>query len=196
MIGAIDDYRVRIGLTVGDTTKDAEINMTVDMVLALMETYCDRKFELATTEQHFTHVRRTSLSLERYPVESIVSIAHDDNTSSGTINYHLEKATGLLMIDGAVVSHALTVHYRGGYDPTNWPADLMLAFYTIFDNVWNTVTSTGGGTAVAGAVKSVKAGDIAITYDVGASAVAASSSGGSIPPLAIGILDKYIRLQT
>jgi hypothetical protein len=167
--------------------------------MTLAETYCNRKFEYDDDVESLLPVFGTTLSLRRYPLDSVTSIGPAHGAASIT-EWHLDKDAGLVRLHGWHASHEMTVTYKGGFDPL--PADLELALWQIFHGLW--ASTPGAGTLIgasAGALDGIKS--IALP-DVGTlsffeSGSAASGSGrggamgGAIPALAAGILDLYRR---
>lgn len=185
-----EKLRVRIGLASNDNSKDADIASLWSISTSLAEMYCDRKFEFATDNEEFIHDPSYTISLRRYPIVTINSITPD--IGGAVSNYHYDKNTGVVHFDGYQVKHKLTINYDGGY--TAWPADLELALIGTFEKLWKDST----GTVSSGGVKTVKAGDLSITYDTGSGAVTSAvggAMGGHIPFTSTVILDMYRRQQ-
>lgn len=178
--------RVRIGLVYTDNSKDTEIALAYNTALALIETWCDRKFERQDEAETFTHVTSNTVSLIRYPVDHIIQM--DSNVSK----YHLEKKNGVVHFDSFEVEHEIKIAYNGGY--ATLPPDLLVALYGTFDQVYNAQTNPGGSVS-AGNIKTVRAGDLSVTYDNsgGATPNSGGAFGGLIPLSAMSILDLYRR---
>jgi len=184
--------RVRVGLPDNDTSQDAQITAAFNTALALAEAYTDRKFEAKLDQETFVHYFGRTLSVMRYPLIAIDAI--DENA----IYYHLDKFAGLIMLDSMTAMHELTIDYRGGYTdapdaeyPFTWPDDLMLALLQIFDRAWS--QSNGGG-ETGSSVKTIRAGDLSISYGSDSADYGATPAfGGMIPITATTILDLYTR---
>lgn len=195
------DYRVRCGLQATDTTKDAEIRDAINTAIAIVETYLDRKITWKADEvETLTQVYRPVISLRRYPIGQIQSVTLDGK-DHGTNHWTWHRRAGLIQFNGQVGAHEVKVEYSGGYsdpgqttpaDATSMPADLVLGITKVFDEVWSAMTSTGGTTSTAGAVRSIKVGSLSIQYDTGTAAVAMASSG-FIPLTAMTLLDRFQR---
>ncbi len=171
----IENLRTRVGLASDDPSKDTELIDAADVALAVAESYCDRKFMQQVTTDVFTHIIRSTLSLTRYPVETITSLDPD-------IAHHIDMQNGVIFLERFTAEKEMTVVYEGGYDPV--PKDLNLALKFIFDTVY---ASASG--AATGGVKSVKLGDLSISYDTGSGAKATTF----IPATALPLLDVYRR---
>lgn len=187
--------RVRIGLDPNDGTKDFEILAGFDTALALAESYCDRKFEAKEDSETFVHFWGRDISLHRYPVIEVT------DTSDNTEYFHVDKFAGLLRLDNMTAQHEIKVDYRGGYTdtpsaewPFAWPADLLLALFLIFDNAYGALSTPSGGSGASGPIKTIRAGDLSITYGSEAQDYGESPAfGGLIPISATLILDLYTR---
>jgi len=177
-----DNYRIRAGLIAGDTTKDVEIQAAIDAAWSLMDAYTNRKLKAGDYVCVTTHRAGYSIQLDAYPVETITSI---DGTAA---KYHLDKEQGTIYIDGFISDHQVKILYRGGYDPL--PADLEMCEMLIFDSVWPIFQ--GAASVSTGGIKTIRAGDLSITYDTGSNA-GASVGGNAIPAIAIAALNAYIR---
>jgi hypothetical protein len=173
------------------TTQDVLLQDAINLSIELAERYCDRKFAFPTENETFTHVAGSTISLIRYPVSAIHGLAVDQMTTAP--KYHLESKTGLIHFDGRVVAHEIKVNYDGGYNPI--PDHLVMAFLLIFDSVWDALTNTSGGGVAAGTIESVTLNQVGtVRYASGASAAAASATGGGlIPANAVTMLDLYRR---
>jgi len=187
MIPNLPLLRVRAGLPADNTTKDVELTKAWDISVSLAERYTDRFLSNAARIEVFTHYQGETIQLKAYPEIVITTI-------TGAIGaHHLNDAMGTLYFDRWLAEHEVSISYTGGY--TIFPDDLEYAIMVLFDSVWSIMENPGGGSSTAGALKSVKAGDISIQYDTGGAASVSSEGGlgGSIPPMAMGILQTYRR---
>jgi len=199
----LTEAKVRLGILPANTAQDATITAVAGAALAIAEAYCRRKFALKAEVETFHHFRGRTLPLARYPIRSVTTVV----SSTGASLQH-EDARGLGHIEfaGMVYAERLTVNYTGGFDPAAPPADLWLALWTIFDYLWaqtpggGVAAGGGGGGVSAGGMKSFSIpGVISINYDESTkgntSGGAHISSGATMPPLAMSILDLYRREQ-
>jgi hypothetical protein len=187
----IIDLRDRAGLVAGDTSKDAALNISAAAVVALAESYCDRKFSYQGELEEFIHKDGHIISLRRYPIEAIKAISGDNAPK-----YHLDKQNGLIHFDGHLHEHDLKVSYDGGYKDGEWPEDLLMAFWLLFDGVWGDYGATGGGgTVKAGEIESVTVQDLGtVRFATGAKAVVSSGAYGDfMTPTVSSILSNYRR---
>lgn len=193
----IEHFRIKAGLAADDTSKDTEIELAKGVALSIIEQYCNRKFAFAIEAETFTHWNAYTVPLRRYPVVEITSI---DGWSG---EYHFDELTGVVHLDGRAVAHRLTVNYSGGYaetaspaEPFVYPDDFMSAWLAVFSQSYTDLNS-GGTVASDAAIKTLRAGDLSITYDnavdTGSSSGGGSAFGGAIPATAKGILDLYRR---
>lgn len=187
----IEQLRVRIGLADNDATRDAEITEAMTAAFALMENYCDRKFDYAADKETETHFDGVTVSLRRYPIDHVISVK--DYLLNDVARYHVDEKRGLVMFDDyRVTRHKLYIEYEGGYKPDEFPEDLIQAFYPIFDQLM--ATGGGGGGLAAGAIQSVTLADVGtVRYATGAAAEAAASGQGFLPASSAMLLDAYVR---
>ena len=171
-------------LNITGTTQDTALQVALDTALALAETYCDRYFMYQANEiEKFVHAHSNTLSLKRYPIEMI---------NSGAGEHHYGQDSGVVYLHDNSFQHETTVDYNGGYKTL--PLDLEFAFWMIFDNLWPTISSTGGAAPTTGAaVKSISSDGARIEYDVSGGSVAGVDSDTGLPTMSINILDKYRR---
>ena len=187
-------------LQIADTSKDTLIGSILNAAKSIAENYCDRKFDYAAESATFTHPQGNTLSLPRYPLNSIVSVTRGDNkTPEATSAYHWIAGTGQIVFDHYLAAaHKITVSYTGGYNTL--PDDLLIALWRIFDTLWAD-TPGGGATIGAGAVggqaiNSITIPDVGtIRYESsGASGASASgSAGGLIDNVTAALLSFYRR---
>jgi len=179
----IETLRERLGLDSADASRDAEIAQFNAAAFALMANYCDRYFqEVLGGEQEFVHVSGETLSLDRYPVTQITSMVNGDGREISM--YHLGKVTGLIHFDYPFAFHLLTVVTDAGYAEGEFPADLLTAYYAIFDQQEESGVSNTN-------IESVTVADVG-TVRYGKTD---SMSGGFIPVVAGSILDSYKRFK-
>jgi len=112
VLNDLDILRTRIGLTAGDTTRDADLTLAFDTALAIVERYCDRKFEALSSKETLIHVAKSVISLERYPIDRVKSLTVNGAAST---EFHVERENGLIHFDGYTVGHEVVVEYDGGY---------------------------------------------------------------------------------
>lgn len=167
--------KTRLGIT--GNAQDAEVQSAIDAALVAVELFLNRKLTYYKDEEIFRDVRSHTISLRRYPVESITSVSQD--------YFQVDKETGLLYFDGYGVGKAITVKYTGGYKII--PAGIEAALWMTLDNFWLVFA---GGSVSSGGIKTVKAGDLSITYD---NAVGASVGDSMIPGAAEALLFAYRR---
>lgn len=187
---SMETLRVRLGLAPTDTSRDDEITRASGTAMALMELYCDRKFPVADETEIFAHLEGSNIQLRRYPIITVTGI-RDANGQEVTA-YHVSRERGIIRLDGYRNFHEVTVEYSGGYLLDEFPADLAMAFYTLFDT--QVATGGGGGGLAAGAIQSVTLDDVGtVRYATGAAAEAAASGQTFLDPITASILDLYRR---
>lgn len=183
-IAPIEDFRTHVGLLSSDASKDAQIVISKDTALHVMERYCDRHFiKNAEIERH-VHFHGYVMSLSRYPIDP----NHIEVVTYGTEEYHVDYDRGLIRFDNVISNHAVEIAYVGGYEPL--PPELVFVFWQVFKTVYDI---HGGGSVSSGNLKSVKAGQISISYDTsgGSSNPQGGAVGGLIPITAVSVLDRY-----
>jgi hypothetical protein len=186
----MESLRVRIGLPADEETQDAEITVVKDTSFALMGNYCDRIFPLlAGAVEKFIHHTSETIQLKRYPIVSVDSIV--DESGNATTLYHQDNETGTIYLDFVGAFHQGTVTFSGGYDEDELPSDLLMAFYSVFDQEWE--ISIGGTVSASGQISSVTVQDVGtVRYTTESGDV---SSGDFLPPRAKSILANYMRWQ-
>lgn len=159
-------------LSITDTTQDALLTVGIDTALAVAERFCDRKFGYAAETVKFYHFYGDTLFLPRYPVESIVSV-----TGLPT-NYKVHNRLGMIDLPGAQSIEEATVSYTGGYKVL--PPDLELALWSIFDNLWPSIKSSGTSSLGSSAVASITVPDVGtIRFDNSGAGAGAGGAGAN-----------------
>ena len=174
--------KVYLGLPAAvDPVLDPKIQIGLDTALAVAESYCDRKFMYATDSATFTHNHSGVLQVMRYPIERVSSVSRDAGASNIT-DYHFVADTGQIVFDHYHRQHEITVAYVGGYKVL--PADLLLALWGIFGNVYADLTQSGGGAVGGQAINSITIPDVGtIRYE------ASGAAGGAGAGAANGLID-------
>jgi len=184
--------KARLGIAVVDTTKDALLSSAISAALSIAENYCDRKFLYAAESQKFNHFHGATMSLIRYPLVNVTSVAKN---GAGVSGYKVINSTGQIEFDHHVRHNEVTVQYTGGY--TTLPDDLLLALWSIFDVIWGATPGGGSGGAVGGqAINSITIPDVGtIRYESSGAAGSsgAGAAGGLIDSVAAAILSFYRR---
>ena len=188
-------------LNIVGATQDAALQACLDTALAVAEKYCDRQFMYAADSASFYYPYQMGLQLTRFPLEQVTSVLGSNGNSY--LNFKMNKPTGQVLFAGAVGSDQIDVAYSGGYKTL--PADLELALFTVFENLWYATPGwgapAGGGVSTAGgAIKSVAIPDVGtITFSEKDSASTSGSAnsfgGGLIPTAATALLDLYKLIQ-
>jgi hypothetical protein len=178
----ITTARVVAGVPVGDTTKDAAIQSTMDYVLAVVEKLLGRGLLFKREEITFYEVDTRKIRVPRYPISRVFSM--NGHPVTGIVQYRV----GWIEVNHSFNRRVtVTVDYEGGYKIL--PSDLERTLWEIFQTVWeNTNQQTGapvpgsGATVVAGSgdVSSVSFGNFgSVRFDVGATTVGGESSSSS-----------------
>jgi hypothetical protein len=185
-------------LNITDNLKDAHGMAILGASLVWAENYCRRKFTISQQSETFNYFVGSTFPLLRYPVRTVAAVRVNGNVVN---DYALMRQIGQVEIQPGFGARKVEIDYVGGYPPDEFPADLELALWTIFDYLW--AQTPGGGVAagsVAGAggiskVAITGVGSIEYATGGGGSSVGAASGGGvmSALPLAAGILDLYRR---
>ncbi len=184
--------KTRLGLPSGDTTRDAIITGALNAALAIAENYCDRKFLFKHEVATFTHHNGGRLQLKRYPLQKVDSVTYGHTTGQGAVTaqpldrdkWHVHYDYGYLEKHNGGGNHhdIIEVAYSGGYKLL--PADLELALWGIFDNVYASMTpaSAGGGVSAAnmGGISSISLPDIGtISFGQGGATATAKTNFGN-----------------
>lgn len=198
--------RIRAGLTAGDVSQDAVLQVAMDQALALAELYCNRYFLYATQTDTFTSYTHWALSLTRYPIESFSSaspamsgggthptVTDPAITSAWAIGLPvdgIDQDAGVIRIRTALNPQEQKITYTGGYKTL--PDDLELALWMIFDA---TKAAGAGATGSLGGVKRASLTGVgSVDFDLGSSAATGGGGmGGFMSPAATSILDLYVR---
>ncbi len=183
---------MRVGLSPTTTAKDAQITAAKDAAFSLMGNYCDRVFPLAVDEKEvFTHLTGGTIRLKRYPIASVLSIVAAD--SKAITLYHMEGDTGVIHLDAHWAFHQVTVTFTGGYDEEALPTDLLMAFYSVFDQEY--ALAAGDAVSTGGEIASVTVADVGtIRYNTSADE-GSSGEGAFLPARAQRILEDYKRYK-
>jgi hypothetical protein len=188
----MESLRVRVGLTSTDTTKDDEITVVKDTSFAMMGNYCDRLFPLLDAAvEKFTHHSGFTIQVKRFPIDSIASIVDADGMA--TTQYHFDAETGTIYLDFVAGFHQGVVTFKGGYDEDDLPPDLLMAFYSVFDQEWE--LAQGGTVSSAGQISSVTVQDVGTVRYTTDSSDGGTSYGDFLPPRAKSLLASYMRFQ-
>jgi len=189
MLFDLDTAKERLNIL--DTSKDDEINNALIATMSMAEDYCDRIFEKETATQEFTLANGRLILLDRYPVESIISI----NLAGFNGKYEVSSERGVVYID--TPSRGVgTVEYVGGFDPL--PDALVVALWAIFDRTYTDLNTANLSSTQGGAeIKQVALTGVAsVTFDTTQKNIEAATSDGDVP-VQIGtssaILNRYRR---
>jgi hypothetical protein len=141
----LSSARVRLGLAVSDVSKDEEIKLSLNVVLAAAENYCDRKFLQETEVAYYYEFSGKHILTKRYPITKVFEIRYDD----------AQKVFVPLIDKGLKVQHNIgkiilphhlcndpevQVYFEGGYKIL--PPDLELALWGMFDATYATLNKS------------------------------------------------------
>jgi hypothetical protein len=186
---AFDLVAAKARLNLSGSSSDAMVQVAIDTALAIAERYCDRAFLYKAETASFYYFMGEALQLPRYPVEQVSTVTGFTNT----INYRLHHSVGQVQFGHQVSSDYATVTYAGGYRVL--PADLELALWAIFDDVWTELQPTSGSsTSGSGAITSISVPDVGTIRMEGSgksSGNGGAGVGGIIPDIAINLLEPY-----
>lgn len=164
VFGTLTQLKTRLVVNsaqVSRTTWDDTITQIGSGVARAIEQFCNRKFERVENETDEFTADRMLWCLQRYPVESIASIAQRDGLQSGwvdqgSVNSFVQDwspESGLVQF-GSNLGSALSrvrVTYTGGYAIASMPEDVVEAWYLQCKDVFNLTDPLGQGIA-AGAL--------------------------------------------
>jgi len=177
---------VRLNIPDSDATKDVLIQGALDAALDLVENYLDRKLEYKEETEHYYDVSQHTLLAKRYPIESV--------KSSTTVLAQIDLLKGIFHFGGGERVHEVTVVYTGGFKM--FPSSLLLALWSVFDTVWADFGAAGSASASTSGgppVKSLKLGELGISFGTDSSASSSGSSGDFFSPVSIALLSPYRR---
>lgn len=149
----------RTYLGIADTSKDALITQIMSTVIDTVERYLGRKlFRIVDYVENFYYTRSYQVSLHRYPVESITTIAPEASS------YFLNPEAGILVANELIRQPTVTITYTGGYDETlllpapavPLPINLERVLWEILLSFWS-VTNTTTGAPILGASATLSA---------------------------------------
>jgi len=183
--------KIRLNL-VGNTSQDLILQSAINTVITICENYCKRKFTYAKETAKYYHDSAGYLFVSRYPIEQVLKI-DSLNSGSQSIKYRVNKSAGYVDLHGRHTFEEIHVTYAGGYKI--YPDDLTLAFWMVFDKVWEQLGTPGAG--VTSDIKSVRLDDVGtINYQTSSTHSVYTDkpgTGGMIPIAAINLLDNYRR---
>ena len=189
---AYDLATAKVRLKIADATQDAALQGMLNAALSLAERYCNRGFAYKAERVTFYDGHYASLPMPRFPIEQVIKI------SNSVGQYHVHSQTGLISLHRPHFLDKIEVDYAGGYKVL--PADLELALWEIFDNLWSrhTASATSGAAVTGGgAVKSISSDGARIEFDVSGGAAVATPNAlnydSGMPYSAQSILDLYRR---
>jgi len=177
-------------LSIVGTGSDVAIQLALDTTMQVVETYLDRgiNLRLAYSQDHFQTPTGT-IQNWLYPIIAVNSVVDNDATAA---NYTVDHDAGIFYFDFYEASKKFTTDVDGGWDfaAGTGPLDIEQALWAVFDKVW-AATSTGAG-AAASNIKTIRAGQLSVTYDT--NAANAGAGAGFVDGIAVALLDPYRRL--
>lgn len=161
---------------------DAVLTATINVCLAAIEQYLDRKFLYGAQIDKFYYTKYAKYDLTRYPVEEIRSI-------SPSFEYEVHHNSGVLVLPAHFVTRRLKIEYVGGYRVV--PADLEQGFWITFDAVYG---GQDPSYLAAGSISSITVPDVGtIRYSSDYAEDQSSGSYGVIPVAAVNLITPYKR---
>lgn len=119
---------VRSGITQKTPENNALLTEVLNISLAALENYLDRKFIFDGQAESFYYTHFQDYPLDRYPVENVSAIYADGRPLN--VRYKVHRTTGILKLDHHVFERELRIVYTGGYRVV--PADLEAALWATF----------------------------------------------------------------
>ncbi len=176
----LDQAKVYLEISPGDTSKDVLIQGVMDTTLLEVETKLQRGLFLARTTARFYDVDYRKILLPRYPITQVWGINGSPTPSGLIVHYH----TGWLEWPDCLNTDYIEVDYEGGY--ASLPLDLERALWSAFLTLWGNTDETTGAPGVGdgGGVVTPGSGDVKdvtvfdafkISYDVGSSTSSAEA---------------------
>lgn len=137
----LDEGKTRLGIDLGDATKDAEVQAAIEYATNLVENYCEREFEEAS-QTYAAYKPGLEIWLRNWPVASIDQVLYDDVDQVPMPAFDLNPLNGLVQFDSGSVNFSdvtvLKVVSTAGYNPvpqvlTDAVLDVMTVRYKTFD---------------------------------------------------------------
>jgi hypothetical protein len=146
MLVTLSDMKSYLGIT--GTDYDVFLTQQIELISEAIESYCDRKFSVATYTQSYyrdEYLEKyvpTSVTLYHFPVVQINSILEKNVISDPGValnDFRLNKPTGIVFtIDGARFfgnGDIVEVEYDAGYDSI--PATIQSVVYALVSERYN-----------------------------------------------------------
>lgn len=174
---------------ISDSSQDTFLQELIDDVQSTIESYCGRKFDLATYTE--TQMCKHKLFPKNAPLKSVTSITRDDNVLTiadyKIIGNYIQFIGDLKVytMAGSVIyandsASEVDITYTAGYDADKMPKDLALAATKLVAIEYKESRENRLG------VEQEKEGDVSFTY----------SKKDSQMPLNISrVLDKYMKVS-
>jgi hypothetical protein len=198
----LDECKLMLGIAVGDTSQDAQLQMMITQNSLLIAELCNRgprgdnhTFGKETLIETITDIGEDqSVWLSHYPIDPGDIITIDANGVAIT-EYKLDPRTGKLgLVNGGAWAEPVVVEYSGGFNlPDEAPPPLkqICAAFMREERTKNQQAAVAGIRRVAHRDASVQ------FFDPNAVTIAQSKGGGGSPALqaAQKLLMKYTRIE-
>lgn len=109
-------------LNIADTDDDTALTLLIEQVSDRLDEHCNRRLARSATATYIDRADRTSILLDRYPVESVTSFHVKSNETDGwelqsDVDYLIHAASGVVKLTAPLgnIHQQVKVTYAGGY---------------------------------------------------------------------------------
>jgi hypothetical protein len=192
----LQEAKMMIGLSLSDSTYDAQMQLFTDINSAVVMRLCNRIFAREKVRESWSEINNNRIFLSHWPVspQDIESVESPEGTA--TLGYKLEPASGKISGVGA---EPIVVTYTGGYElPGQAPLPLKQAVALL--NKKSYTDARMATSAAASGVRMLAHRDSRVMYHdpsrlAVAQATAAKSGGGGIDQSVLAILYHYMHQE-
>jgi hypothetical protein len=130
-LATLADLKTYLGIGVGITTPDAELQRMLDMASKVVEQYVDRSLVSAARIERRNGYDTDVLMLRDTPITAVASLMIDTlpvTASDGTTPGYIFQDNSIFLIGGQVFTRGrknIYVSYTGGYASNAIPADIV-----------------------------------------------------------------------
>jgi hypothetical protein len=193
MIVTLAEMKAYLGIT--DSSQDAFLTEQLTFINEAVESYCARKFDLATYTQkfHYDDYRKSikSLELYHYPLVSVTEIKEDDVVQD-LADYRVHNPTGKITANTGFFSSCqsiVEVTYQAGYSTI--PATIKNVVYSVVEERYNRKQAGISLNFGADVQRIALSGVMSIDFDYSLMSNERKSAFGTILGNWLNVLDAY-----
>ena len=184
----VESVKNYLGIEGDDPVVDAKIQGAMTVVQTAMERYCNRHFGyMDTYQEHVYETKGDGWQVHLWPIKSAVLVNGDVLEE-----FYTDNQTGIIFFPGYSWKRPSLLQFAGGYEPCEWPADLMAVMLGSIGAVYQTLQDGG---VTDSAISKITIPDVGtITYDNSTNGEIGSGGafiGGVIPMHWQSTLDFY-----